>query len=205
MRSIKAKAFFITALIPAKTNTQPQSVIYQAYCDAIADAALDAQRFVAPFSTQRITWIKPSYLWLMHRSRWAQKSGQKRILRVRISRKGFDKALREGVLTHPEGVSHDVWQKRFRDARVHIQWDTERSLRGAALGHYSIQLGLTQNIIDEYVNEWTLSIEDFTKTTNKISTLLRAGKPEQAKRLLPAERIYKSKHPHGASRSRVLP
>ncbi|MGW1086997.1 DUF4291 family protein [Streptomyces sp. NPDC002596] len=25
-----------------------------------------------------MTWIKPSFLWLMHRSNWAQKSGQER-------------------------------------------------------------------------------------------------------------------------------
>jgi hypothetical protein len=41
-------------------------VVYQAYPPAIADAVLAAQCFVAPFSFQRMTWIKPSFLWLMH-------------------------------------------------------------------------------------------------------------------------------------------
>lgn len=36
-------------------------VVYQAYNDAIADAALTAGTFVAPFSFNRMTWIKPSY------------------------------------------------------------------------------------------------------------------------------------------------
>lgn len=40
-------------------------VVYQAYNDAIADTAIGANRFVSPFSTQRMTWIKPSFLWLM--------------------------------------------------------------------------------------------------------------------------------------------
>ncbi len=35
-------------------------VVYQAYAPAIADAALRAGRFVAPFSFHRMTWIKPS-------------------------------------------------------------------------------------------------------------------------------------------------
>jgi hypothetical protein len=43
-------------------------VIYQAYPPAIADAALAAGRFVPPFAIQRMTWIKPSFLWLIHRS-----------------------------------------------------------------------------------------------------------------------------------------
>ena len=63
-------------------------VIYQAYSPAIADAALKAGRFVPPFSFHRMTWIKPSFLWLMHRSNWGQKGGQERVLAVRVSRAG---------------------------------------------------------------------------------------------------------------------
>ena len=73
--------------------------IYQAYGNAIADSALRAQRFVAPFSFGRMTWIKPSFLWLMHRSNWGLKSGQERTLAVVISRSGWESALSQGVLT----------------------------------------------------------------------------------------------------------
>jgi len=45
--------------------TRDSVVVYQAYSKQIADAALSAQRFVAPFSFNRMTWIKPSSLWLM--------------------------------------------------------------------------------------------------------------------------------------------
>ena len=41
--------------------------VYQANSPAIADAALNAGRFVPPFSLHRMTWIMPSFLWLMHR------------------------------------------------------------------------------------------------------------------------------------------
>ena len=61
-------------------------VVYQAYGAAIALAALQQQRFVAPFSLNRMTWIKPSFLWLMERSNWGLKPGQEMILAVRISR-----------------------------------------------------------------------------------------------------------------------
>jgi len=46
-------------------------VVYQAYRADIAEAAVRAQRFVEPFSLNRMTWIKPSFLWLMGRSNWA--------------------------------------------------------------------------------------------------------------------------------------
>ena len=42
-------------------------IVYQAYRHAIADAALAAGTFVAPFSMNRMTWIKPSFLWMMYR------------------------------------------------------------------------------------------------------------------------------------------
>jgi hypothetical protein len=83
----------------------------------------------------------------MHRSNWGQKSGQQRTLAVRITRSGWDKALSIGILTHPErSVYPDPteWDRRFHDAGVHIQWDTERSLRGAGLNHYSIQVGISR-------------------------------------------------------------
>lgn len=74
-------------------------VIYQAYASAIADSALKAQKFVEPFSFSRMTWIKPSFLWLMHRSNWGTKSGQERTLAVTLSRAGWESALSRAVLT----------------------------------------------------------------------------------------------------------
>ena len=68
-------------------------VVYQAYSPSIALPALQAQRFVPPFSFGRMTWIKPSFLWLMERSNWGRKVGQERILAVRITREGWEEAL----------------------------------------------------------------------------------------------------------------
>lgn len=68
-------------------------VVYQAYARSVAAPALAAQRFVTPFSFQRMTWIKPSLLWLMHRSNWGRKPNQEQILGVRITRRGWEDAL----------------------------------------------------------------------------------------------------------------
>lgn len=168
-------------------------VVYQAYSSTIADAALENGTFVEPFSFYRMTWIKPSFLWLMERSNWGRKSGQERILAVQIQRAGWDKALSLGVLTHPEPAihgSHTQWQAEFDAAVVHIQWDPERSLRGQALNHYSIQVGLSRHIIERYVNEWVISIEDKTPTVRKMYDLISQGKADKARDFLPKERVY---------------
>ncbi len=168
-------------------------VVYQAYNDAIADAALKAQTFVHPFSFNRMTWIKPSLRWLMHRSNWGQKKGQNRTLRVRITRQGWDEALKRGVLTSPDGPvfgNTHRWRQDFKEAAVHVQWDTERSFKGAALDHYSIQVGLSRHIIQRFATQWIVSIEDLSPFITKARTLMRAGKTKQALRLLPSERVY---------------
>ncbi|KDN87712.1 DUF4291 domain-containing protein [Kitasatospora cheerisanensis] len=158
-------------------------VVYQAYAPAIADAALRAGRFVAPFSFRRMTWIKPSLPWLLHRSNWGAKAGQERVLAVRITRAGWEQALAAGELTTGD-------QQRLAAAEVHVQWDPERSLRGAALNHYSIQVGLGRETVRRYAEEWIVGLTDLTPQIRRAAELVRAGRAEQARRLLPDERRY---------------
>src|SRR5688572_27216412 len=79
-------------------------IIYQAYGKAIAQPALEKQKFIEPFSFNRMTWIKPSFLWLMHRSNWGRKANQEYILAIRVRRAGWEKALSLAVLTSPEAA-----------------------------------------------------------------------------------------------------
>lgn len=167
--------------------------VYQAYSPAIADAALAAGTFVPPFSFHRMTWIKPSFLWLMHRSNWGLKSCQERVLCVHISRAGWERAL--GLAVHTAFVpglyaSPDEWAAQIATARVHLQWDPERSLRGAGLPYSSIQVGLSRHVIREYADEWLARIEDYTPRVRKMYDLIQAGDADKAKRLLPPERVY---------------
>src|SRR3970040_1218202 len=125
-------------------------VVYQAFNDAVADAAVAAQRFVPPVSLGRMTWIKPSLLWLMERSGWGTKSNQERILAVRITRAGWDRALAASVLTAFDPAVHrsaDAWREQFAQATVHVQWDPERSIHGKKRDYRSIQVGLSRSII----------------------------------------------------------
>jgi hypothetical protein len=168
-------------------------VVYQAYPPAIADAALSHGRFVAPFSFGRMTWIKPSFLWLMARSNWGKHRGQERTLAVRITRQGWERALSLAVPTDPSApgyASYEAWRAAFEQAAVHVQWDTERSLQGAGLPWYSVQIGLSRHVIREYVDAWITEIVDLTDRARKIRALLNDGRADRATRLLPRETVY---------------
>jgi hypothetical protein len=168
-------------------------VVYQAYPKAIAEAALKAGTFVAPFSFGRMTWIKPSFLWMMERSNWGQKAGQEHVLAVRITRTGWEQALAVAVLTHPEkGVYRDEedWQRQFEQAPVYVQWDPERTLRGAPLDYKSIQVGVSRQVIEQYVSEWIVGISHMTPLVRKMHTLIQSGHAAKAKGFLPKERVY---------------
>ncbi len=166
--------------------------VYQAYNEAIAFAAIGEQKFVPPFSFNRMTWIKPSFLWMMERSGWGQKSNQEYVLAIKIIRSFWEEALSNAVLTHPENTlyqSDSSWEKLFAEAKIYVQWDPERDLHGKKLPHRSIQVGVSRFWAEKY-NEAIVSIEDLTPLVKKIYNLRKEGKTENAKRLLPTEKIY---------------
>lgn len=168
-------------------------VVYQAYSAAIALPAVAAQRFVPPFSLGRMTWIKPSFLWMMERSNWGHKPGQEHVLAIRITRAGWEEALAQAVLSSPQaGVyrDQDEWRQQFDRAPVIVQWDPERNLRGKSLPYDSIQVGLSRQIIQRYVEQWTISIEDVTPLVHKLYNLIQAGHADHAAVALPRERAY---------------
>lgn len=168
-------------------------VVYQAFSPAIAEPALAAQRFVPPFSLNRMTWIKPSFLWMMERSGWASKAGQERVLAVHLRRESFEGALRMAALTHPDGrVFADAteWREAVDAAAVRVQWDPERSLRGGKLEYRSLQVGLGRRVIEAYATEWIVRIEDVTPLAHRIRALCLQGDWSRAGDLLPQEREY---------------
>ncbi|WP_232822899.1 DUF4291 domain-containing protein [Glycomyces dulcitolivorans] len=165
--------------------------VYQAYDPHIADPALAAQTFVSPFKRDRMTWIKPSFLWMMYRCGWATKPGQARVLAVSITREGFEWALANSCGSTPaQDETHDAWKQRLADSLVRVQWDPERSLRLGRLDHRSIQIGLSGDAVHRYVKEWITGIADVTPLAHQIAERIEAGALEQARELLPAERPY---------------
>jgi hypothetical protein len=167
--------------------------VYQAYAPPIADAAVRAGTLVAPFSRDRMTWIKPSFGWMMHRSGWAAKPGQERILAIEITRTGFEWALAHSCLSHYEPGQHDSPQARAASKEaspVRIQWDPDRSLTGERLVRRAIQIGLSGEAVQRYCEEWIRAIADITATVLGVGELVRSGRVADAARELPAERVY---------------
>ncbi|MFC9438187.1 DUF4291 domain-containing protein [Nocardia sp. NPDC057030] len=168
-------------------------VVYQAYPAEIAEAAVAAGTFVDPFKRDRMTWIKPSFLWMMYRCGWATKPGQERVLAVSITRSGFEWALWQSCLSHyvPEMYSdRQAWMDRLRVSPVRIQWDPERDLHHRPLAHRSLQVGLGGPAVGLYVDRWVTGIRDITAEAQRIGRLVAEGKLDAAARALPVERPY---------------
>lgn len=168
--------------------------VYQAYNDAIADSALERGTFQSPpFKMERMTWIKPSFLWMMYRSGWGKKdSGQNRILAIDISREGFEWALEHSVLSHQAKnyADKEEWLKVKKSTPVRIQWDPERDLQLRTLEHRAIQIGLTNEAVSLYVNEWIQRITDITNFASEVHALVNDNQWEAATQRLPKEIEY---------------
>ena len=164
-------------------------IVYQAYSPEIAEPALNAQTFVPPFSRERMTWIKPSFLWMAYRSGWATKARQESVLAIEITRTGFEWALRHSCLSHytPGDISQEEWQKKLRASPVRVQWDPERDLFLRSLDYRSIQIGLSGEAVGRYIDEWIVSVTDVTTTMRLIDGYLKDGKVDEAKGCLPEE------------------
>ncbi|MFJ3666039.1 DUF4291 domain-containing protein [Streptomyces sp. NPDC090106] len=167
--------------------------VYQAYPPHLGLPAARDGRFPAAWKRERMTWVKPSFLWMMYRCGWGTKEGQEVVLAIEIERHGFDWALREACpSSHTPGVNADraTWQRELRRAPARVQWDPERDLRLERLPHRSLQLGLRGEAVRRYADEWTVGIRDVTPLAHEIHALVRGGDPDAASRLLPEERPY---------------
>ena len=167
--------------------------VYQAFRPEIADAAVRAGRFVEPFSLARMTWIKPSFLWMMERCGWASKPGQERVLAISVSRAGWEEALSLATLSTFEPAvygDYPAWQRALEASPARVQWDPERDLNGKSLESRSIQVGLSRHIVARYVEEWTRAIQDITPMVRSLRRLLDEGHTAEAQQRLPRERPY---------------
>ncbi|CAM1362399.1 conserved hypothetical protein [Tenacibaculum litopenaei] len=168
--------------------------IYQAYNELIANHAVLNQTFVSPpFKKERMTWIKPSFLWMMYRCGWAQKENQERILAIKIKREGFEWALNNSSLSryHTEKQdSYDDWKVELQKSPVRIQWDPERDIALNPLPYRSIQIGIKGIAVDKYLSEWIVQIEDITEKCKSIQNLINKGLKNKAMELIPQESLY---------------
>ncbi|MCX5331726.1 DUF4291 domain-containing protein [Streptomyces sp. NBC_00140] len=171
-------------------HTAATITVYQAYSPDLGLPAVREGRFPAAWKRDRMTWIKPSFLWMMYRCGWATKEGQETVLAVEITRDGFEWALRHACLSsYVRGLHPDraAWQRQLKRAPARVQWDPERDLRLQPLPHRALQLGLSGEAVRRYADEWTVGIRDVTPLAREIHARVRSGDLDSAARLLPEE------------------
>jgi len=165
--------------------------VYQAYNENIANEALKKGTFGSSFKMDRMTWIKPSFLWMMYRCGWGTKENQEHILAIDMKRNVFDFLVKNAVISTYNAdmsISHTEWKEQIRKSDIRCQWDPERDVFGNPLGYRSIQLGLRGEVVRKYVNEWIVNITDITDYVKELNGKKNIG--EDISLLLPKEQIY---------------
>jgi len=164
--------------------------VYQAYNFEIASQAVRLQNFGTNFNTQRMTWIKPSFLWMMYRSNWGTKKNQECILALDIDRNFFDSLLERAVLTSPDSTIFTgiEWEKNFRNTNVYCQWDPDRNINGDSINRSAIQIGIKEQAVTDFLSGAIKNIEDITPLVRKWNLKRKSGK--LTLKDLPTEKIY---------------
>jgi hypothetical protein len=145
---------------------QETIVVYQAYSAVIADFALQHGRFGDGFSYQRMSWIKPNFLWMMYRSEWGQSKGQERILAIRLKRSVFDSLLDEAIpssFNWPFIGTEQEWKLASRCSNVLIQWDPDHLPTGEKCERRAIQIGLRRDALENYGKSQIVEIIDMSE------------------------------------------
>ncbi len=131
-------------------------VVYQAFSERIGHAAARQGRLdVAGFSLERMSWIKTSFLWMMHRCEWARAEGQRVVLAVWLRREAFDGILAGAVLSHFDGGLYPdraAWQAALDKSEVRVQWDPDYPPHGPKLARRAIQIGLSGETLRRYAD-----------------------------------------------------
>jgi hypothetical protein len=198
-------------MAPSKTSTTPfrqiradyndeTITVYQAYSKSIAEAAVKEQKLSASpnFLFSRMTWIKPSFCWMMYRSNYGTKDNrQTNILAITMTHANFRKLLIQAAVCSGSALSAEESRKPVR-----VQWDPERSPAIGMLDYRSLQVGIGREIVEWWVGEGIEAIRDVTDMAAKLKQcieeskeLRKMGKGKTVDELvemgcLPMERVY---------------
>lgn len=180
-------------------------VVYQAYRPSIGQYAFEHQRFGGPdFSLNRMSWIKPNFLWMMYRSGWGTKEGQEITLGLRLSLPFFDSILEQAVPSAFDErlcMTHAEWKAMVAESDVRLQWDPDHSPTGAKLDRRAIQLGLRGETLRRFSEEELLEVIDMSPFVEAQRGL--TDNAEQHRLLTPSERVYSPRSELARSRAHL--
>jgi hypothetical protein len=175
--------------------------VYQAYRAAIGRYAAKHGQFGGEFSFNRMSWVKPNFLWMMYRSGWGTKENQEVTLAVRLRRSAFDSLLAAAVQSSFDPALHGSeaeWRHAVAHSDVRLQWDPDHDPAGKPLERRAIQLGLRGEYLAGYGRDWLLDIEDISDfVAGQRNTPQEAG---IASLLTPREEPYPVEDPKIAAR-----
>ncbi len=153
--------------------------VYQAFNERIADTALELGKFGEGFGRNRMTWIKPSFGWMLYRSGYGEKTNQERVLRIKLGHDSFRQLLSQAVLSEfssEQFESRAAWKTALSSSDVRVQWDPDRDLAlDKIAGQRAVQIGIGPGLIRDYADNWILSIEDVTAAAHSIRDAIRGG------------------------------
>ncbi len=147
-------------------QTDEEIVVYQAYKASIAEYAVKHQVLGgSEFSYNRMSWIKPNFLWMMYRCGWAEKENQDRVLALWIRKAALEEILSNAVLSsfNPQYYTDkETWEMELEKKEVRLQWDPDHDPFGQKMTRRAIQLGLKGFILKDFGNHQISLIEDIT-------------------------------------------
>ncbi|MEO8843481.1 MAG: DUF4291 domain-containing protein [Kofleriaceae bacterium] len=165
-------------------------IVYQAFQPETVLEAVRLQAFGKGFGLDRMTWIKPSFGWMLYRCGYASKPRQQRIAQVTISHEGFHAMLADAVPSSYERelfASKSDWDVALRRGQARYQWDPDRDLALRPLERRALQLGIQGDLIRRYAREWIVRIADVTELAHQVRDAIAAG---QAPPAVPLEQVY---------------
>ncbi len=166
-------------------------VVYQAYRQSIGEFAATNQFFGGDFSYNRMTWIKPNFLWMMYRSGWGTKPGQEITLAIKLKKDVFDDYLASAVASSYAQTSidnHEAWKQAVGDSDVRLQWDPDHHPTGAKEVRKAIQLGVRGSKLEPFKGGGIVEIEDISDFVNQQRELLNNN--QMSELMVPEESVY---------------
>jgi hypothetical protein len=197
--TIKTAAYLQTATAMPQTGRhitayqqEDSIVVYQAYNKGIAHFAAVNQYLGGPaYSYNRMSWIKPNFLWMMYRCGWASKENQEAVLAIWLKKTDFEAILDEAVWSSFDPGQHsnrELWQAELERKEVRLQWDPDHDPFGKKLERKALQLGLKGRILEKFGKAYITRIEDITNFVKEQKGALDKFGPE--KLIIPAETAF---------------
>lgn len=171
-------------------------IVYQSYRKEIAHFAVENQFFGGAFSLDRMTWIKPNFLWMMYRNGWGTKEGQEVTLAIHLKMDAFENYLGNAVYSVFREELHsskEEWQETIKTSSVRLQWDPDHDPHGHKLDRKAIQIGLRNEFIRSFAKQDILKIENISDFVREQHEILNAGQLDALMTPLEKPLIFKDK------------